>query len=78
MPSRNGAPKGLYTVNTFFTVDENGILSNIAASNDPGYGTKQEAIRVLKKSPMWSPAIKYNVPTTYRAFQAITFQVSDN
>jgi len=77
LPSKNGAPQGKYTVYTYFSVNEKGELSNIVATNNPGYGTKEEAIRVLYKSPNWSPAIKYNIPTVYRAGQAITFVVTD-
>jgi hypothetical protein len=38
----------------------------------------EEAIRVIKKSPAWVPAIKKNVPTAFRHRQSITFLVSDN
>ncbi len=77
LPGKKGAPVGRYTVYVYFTVNEKGELSNFYTSNDPGYGTKEEAIRVLKKSPNWSPAIKYNVPNTERECQQVTFVVSE-
>ena len=37
-----------------FIVEIDGSLSNIEVTKDIGYGTKQEAIRVMKESPKWS------------------------
>ena len=57
VPSENGAPAGKYTVYLLFDVSRHdGALSEIRAENDPGYGMVDEAIRVLKKSPKWTPA----------------------
>jgi N-acetylmuramoyl-L-alanine amidase len=53
---KNGGPRGVYTVIVNFQVDENGKISNIR-SNDPGYGTKEEAVRMIKNGPNWVPAI---------------------
>ncbi|MFZ6024962.1 MAG: N-acetylmuramoyl-L-alanine amidase [Bacteroidota bacterium] len=55
---KKGGPKGKYTVIIEFIVDENGRISNVKANNDPGYGTKEEAIRVIAKGPNWKPAVK--------------------
>jgi len=76
IPASNGAPVGLYRVIINFTVDKEGNLSNISAENDPGYGTKEEALRVFDKSPNWEPAIQYNKPVSYRAKQQIAFRVT--
>ncbi len=54
----NGAPPGTYTVTVSFQVDENGSISNVKAENNPGYGTAEEAIRVIKKGPSWKPAMR--------------------
>ena len=67
---------GLYRVIINFIVDKEGNLSNISAENDPGYGTKEEALRVFDKSPNWEPAIQFNKPVSYRAKQQITFRVT--
>jgi len=53
-----------------FTIDTDGSLIDIKVLRDIGYGTGSEAIRVLKLSPKWTPAIKdghpvqctYNLP----------------
>lgn len=53
---RKGGPPGKYTVQITFIVDENGMVSTIRA-NDPGYGTKEEAIRMIAKGPNWKPGL---------------------
>ncbi len=75
VPGEHNAPVGRYTVTLNFVVDKDGSISNITA-NDPGYGTKQEAIRVLKNSPKWKPGIQNgrNVKSWRR--QSITFDVA--
>lgn len=39
-----------------FVVEKDGSLTDIKVLRDIGYGTGAEAIRVLKRSPKWSPA----------------------
>ncbi len=41
-----------------FIVERDGTLSNIQIVQDPGYGCGDEAIRVLKMSPVWKPGEK--------------------
>lgn len=43
-----------------FMVETNGTLSDIKILRDIGYGTGEEAIRVLKLSPRWTPAKRNN------------------
>jgi len=69
----NGGPPGRYTVIVSFLVDKNGELSNIKAINDPGYGTKEEAERVIKKGPNWKPAIQNGINVKSIHKQSITF-----
>ncbi len=76
LPSENGAPEGRYTVVVSFLVDKNGNISDVTAENDPKYGTKEEAIKVIKKGPPWKPAQQNGRFVAYRARQAITFVVS--
>ncbi|MEM0541687.1 M56 family metallopeptidase [Flavobacterium sp. j3] len=38
-----------------FIIEKDGSLSNIKTLRDMGYGTGDEAIRVLKESPKWTP-----------------------
>lgn len=75
IPVENGAPSGKYTVIVSFIVSKDGSISDVVAENDPGYGTRAEAIRVIAKGPHWKPAIQNGRNVIYRHRQGITFQV---
>ena len=77
VPARRGARVGKYTVIVDFLVDKKGIVSDVSSEDDPGFGSKEEAIRVIRNSPKWIPAIQFNEPIAYRARQQITFVVQD-
>lgn len=77
VPVDNGAPPANYTVVVSFLVDKSGNISEVQALNDPGYGTAQEAVRVIKKGPAWKPAVQNGRNVIYRQKQSITFQVSE-
>ena len=77
LPVENGAPPGKYTVYVTFIVDKSGGISDVAAENDPGYCTKDEAIRVIKRGPSWKPAVQNGRNVIYRHKQGITFVVSE-
>ncbi len=77
LPVENGAPPGKYTVIVSFIVDKNGGISEVKAENDPGYGTKDEAVRVIKRGPNWKPAVQNGRQVIYRHKQSITFMVAD-
>jgi len=53
-------------------------ICDVKAENDPGYGTREEAIRVIKKGPNWKPAIQNGREVIYRHKQNITFRVSED
>lgn len=74
---KNGGPPGKYTVVISFIVDKAGHLSEVTAENDPGYGSKEAAVRLINKGPMWRPATLYGKPVVYRQRQAISFYVGD-
>jgi protein TonB len=76
-PVDNGAPPGNYTVTVSFLVDKQGNISEVQALNDPGYGCADEAVRVIKKGPAWTPAVQNGRNVIYRQKQNITFQVSE-
>jgi protein TonB len=78
LPSQNGAPPAKYTVVVSFIVDKEGNISDVKAETDPGYGTAQEAVRVIKKGPKWNPANQNGRAVIYRQKQAITFMVSED
>jgi periplasmic protein TonB len=41
-----------------FVVEKNGKLTDLKVLRDVGYGTGEEAIRVLKKCKKWSPGLQ--------------------
>jgi hypothetical protein len=78
VPTDNHAPNGIYNVVLSFIVTKTGTLSEILAENDPGYGTKEEAIRILKKSALWKPANQNGRQVHFRKKLSISFKVSTN
>lgn len=56
-----------------FIIEKNGSLTDIKVERNLGYGTDEEAIRVLMSSPRWLPGIqngkavrvKYNIPISF-------------
>ncbi len=74
----NNAPPGIYTVMIQFVVDTDGSISEIKVLDDPGYGLGEEAIRVIKKSKKWQPAIQDGRPAKAFRKQPITFQIADD
>jgi protein TonB len=78
LPVDNGAPAGKYTVVVSFLVDAEGNISEVEALNDPGYGTANEAVRVIKHSNKWLPAVQNGRNVIYRQKQGITFEVADD
>ncbi len=74
----HGAPNGVYTVFVYFMVDPEGKLSNIRAENDPGFGSKKEALRLIQKSPKWKPAELNGKPVHMGYRQAVSFFVANN
>ena len=45
------------TMKLRFIVEKDGSITQVEILNDLGYGTGEEAIRVLKHSPRWKPAL---------------------
>jgi hypothetical protein len=76
LPNKNGAPNGNYSVNVSFIVSKDGTLSEVKAENDPGFGTKDEAIRIIKNGPKWKPAVQNGRNVIYQMQIQIGFMVS--
>lgn len=75
---RNGALPGTYTVTVQFTVMEDGTINNISVrSGQAGYGAEEEAIRVMERSPKWTPAKRLNKSIKSVKFQPITFYIGN-
>ena len=77
LPRKNGAPPGTYSVVLAFEIDAEGNLGDITAGNDPGYGTKEEALRVISKSPRWVPARYNGSVVKFKTTQVITYKVPE-
>lgn len=75
IPTDNGAAAGSYTVFVSFLVDKEGNISEVKAENNPGFGTADEAVRVIQRGPKWIPAIQNGRNVIFRQKQAITFVV---
>jgi hypothetical protein len=73
--SKKGGPPGKYAVQLSFIVNKEGEISEVKALTDPGYGTKEEALRVMSKSPRWIPAEQNGKKVIYRNKISITFVV---
>lgn len=73
----NGAGTGDYTVVVSFLVDKSGNISEVKAENNPGFGTADEAVRVIKRGPKWTPAVQNGRNVIYRQKQSITFRVNE-
>jgi hypothetical protein len=85
VPVDNGAPAGNYTVYVQFVVDKSGMVSDVKALTNHGYGMEAEVLRILKKfggggwgtSGAWEPAtVNGRAVNAYRK-QPVTFQVLD-
>jgi len=75
VPVENGAPIGIYTVVVQFIVDKTGAISDIKTLTNFGYGMEQEVMRIMKKSPMWSPASQNNRTVKAYRKQPVTFVI---
>jgi hypothetical protein len=75
IPTANGGPPGKYMVTVSFMVKSDGSLVDVSAQNNPGYGTREEAARLIAKGPNWIPAMLNGKPVSYRNKVAITFVV---
>lgn len=57
------------------TVEKNGSLSDFKSLQDIGFGSAEEAIRVLKLSPKWTPGYQDGRPVRIRYTLPITFNL---
>jgi hypothetical protein len=72
----NHAPKGTYTVGVAFSVSKSGEVGNVRAENNPGYGTADEAVRLVNESPNWKPGERNGSPAAHMSHRVyITFIV---
>lgn len=53
---KNGAKRGKYIVVVQYIVDKDGIISDVKALTNHGYGMEKEAVKIVQKGPAWKPA----------------------
>ncbi len=61
-----------------FIVEKDGSLSSFTILRGPGYGTNEEALRVLKLAPAWVPGMQNNHPVRVQYNIPINFQITDD
>jgi len=66
-------PSGRYVVVASFTINTKGKISDIFIEKDPGYGTGNDAKRVLKQCPRWIPATRNGIKIPYRLTQSMVY-----
>jgi len=76
-PADNGAPAGTYTTYVQFVVDKDGNISDVKPLTNFGYGMEDEAVKVIKKVPKWTPAIQNGRKVKAYRKQPITFVVQE-
>lgn len=76
LPVKNKAVAGKYTIKLNFLVNKDGGVENVVAENNPGFGTADEAIRVIEKGPKWIPAEQNGKKVNYLMKQVIVFNVA--
>ncbi|MBS1919210.1 MAG: energy transducer TonB [Bacteroidetes bacterium] len=76
-PADNGAPAGTYTTYVQFVVDKDGNISDVKPLTNYGYGMEDEAVKVIKKGPKWTPAIQNGRKVKAYRKQPITFVVQE-
>lgn len=76
IPTLRGAPNGRYLAIINFVVDANGNITEAQQESLNGYGMEQEAIRAIKNSPPWIPAMQNGNNVSYRMKEIVPFAVS--
>lgn len=74
-PKKALRKKAQGAVKVQFVVSKDGSVSQVAALNDPGYGFAEEAIRVIRESGRWKPAMQNGYIGKYRHVQVIVFSL---
>jgi protein TonB len=77
VPIDNGAPEGTYQVVIRFIVGKDGAISDVQSETKHGYGMEQEAMKIIRKGPKWTPALQNGRNVNAYRRQPITFVVSD-
>jgi hypothetical protein len=68
---------GIYTIQVRFIVEKNGLVHDVKALNDPGYGLGAAAVEIIKKGPKWTPATQNGRIVRAYKTQPITFLIRE-
>lgn len=60
-----------------FVVEKDGTLTNIQVLRSPDSSLSDEAIRVLKTSPKWEPAMQRNKPVRLKYTLPVVFRIAE-
>ncbi len=60
-----------------FVVEKDGSVTDVKVLKGLGFGCDEEAIKVIKKSPLWKPGKNRGVPVRVRYNMAINFTISN-
>ena len=77
IPIKRGAGKGSYIVIVRFKIGKDGVIFNIEPETNFGFGMEEEVMRVIKKSPKWSPEISLNQIEIAEKRQPVTFEITE-
>ncbi len=76
-PVDNGARSGTYQVIVKFIVSKDGSISDVQPETKHGYGMEEEAIKIIKRGPKWTPALQNGRNVNAYRRQPITFVVEE-
>jgi protein TonB len=76
-PVDNGSPNGTYQVIVKFVVSKDGSISDVTSETKFGYGMEDEAIKIIKRGPKWTPALQNGQNVNAYRRQPITFIVEE-
>ncbi|RYY83047.1 MAG: hypothetical protein EOO15_22030 [Chitinophagaceae bacterium] len=68
-------PAGQRTVAIRFIVEKDGMLSSFKAITENGLGMEEEVVKLLKKSPRWTPGKQRGKPVRSYHTQPLTFVI---
>jgi len=77
-PVDNGASPGTYQVIVKFIVSKDGSISDVQPETKHGYGMEDEAVKIIKRGPKWTPALQNGRNVNAYRRQPITFVVEEN
>jgi protein TonB len=76
-PVDNGARSGTYQVIVKFIVSKDGSISDVQPETKHGYGMEEEALKIIKRGPKWTPALQNGRNVNAYRRQPITFVVEE-